>query len=153
MFGMVKSIKRGNGWARIELVDETGSIGLFHTEQTQIETGQMYFILVGDNRIARYVKVSEIDPTGSNSFVNYLYQKQYDLDEDEYVVVDFTPYVTKAGKTMSHIVLSNAQKELTRAIAFPTMYKMSLAKMREGMKCNVVLSTLDDGTLMVKEIK
>jgi len=153
MFGMVKSIKRGNGWARIELVDETGSIGLFHTEQTQIETGQMYFILVGDNRIARYVKVSEIDPTGSNSFVDYLYKKQYDLDEDEYIVVDFTPYVTKAGKTMSHIVLSNAQKELTRVIVFPTMYKMSLAKMREGMKCNVVLSTLDDGTLMVKEIK
>jgi hypothetical protein len=54
---------------------------------------------------------------------------------------------------MSHIVLSNAQKELTRVIAFPTMYKMSLAKMREGMKCKVVLSTLDDGTLMVKEIK
>ena len=153
MFGMVKSIKRGNGWARIELVDETGSIGLFHTEQTQIETGQMYFILVGDNRIARYVKVSDIDPTGSNSFVDYLYKKQYDLDEDEYIVVDFTPYVTKAGKTMSHIVLSNAQKELTRAIAFPTMYKMSLAKMREGMRCKVVLSTLDDGTLMVKEIK
>ena len=143
----------GNGWARIELVDETGSIGLFHTEQTQIETGQMYFILVGDNRIARYVKVNEMDPAGSNSFVDYLYKKEYDLDEDEYVVVDFTPYVTKAGKTMSHIVLSNAQKELTRAIAFPTMYKMSLAKMREGMKCKVVLSTLDDGTLMVKEIK
>ena len=153
MFGMVKSIKRGNGWARIELVDETGSIGLFHTEQTQIETGQMYFILVGDNRIARYVKVSDIDPTAGNSFVDYLYKKQYDLDEDEYVVVDFTPYVTKAGKTMSHIVLSNAEKELTRVIAFPTMYKMSLAKMREGMKCKVVLSTLDDGTLMVKEIK
>jgi DNA polymerase-3 subunit alpha len=153
MFGMVKSIKRGNGWARIELVDETGSIGLFHTEQTQIETGQMYFILVGDNRIARYVKVSEIDPTASNSFVDYLYKKQYDLDEDEYVVVDFTPYVTKAGKTMSHIILANGEKELTRVIAFPTMYKMSLAKMREGMKCKVVLSTLDDGTLMVKEIK
>jgi DNA polymerase-3 subunit alpha len=153
MFGMVKSIKRGNGWARIELVDETGSIGLFHTEQTQIETGQMYFILVGDNRIARYVKVSEIDPSASNSFVDYLYKKQYDLDEDEYVVVDFAPYVTKAGKTMSHIILANAEKELTRVIAFPTMYKMSLAKMREGMKCKVVLSTLDDGTLMVKEIK
>jgi hypothetical protein len=25
--------------------------------------------------------------------------------------------------------------------------------MREGMKCQVVLSTLDDGTLMIKEIK
>ena len=54
---------------------------------------------------------------------------------------------------MAHIVFTNKNKELTRAIAFPTMYKMSLAKMREGMKCKVVLSTLDDGTLMVKEIK
>ena len=37
MFGMVKSIKRGTGWARVELVDETGSIGLFHHEQTPMK--------------------------------------------------------------------------------------------------------------------
>ena len=152
MFGMVKSIKRGSGWARVELVDETGSIGLFHTEQTQIETNQMYFILVGDNRIARYIKVSDIDPKSDDLFVDYLYRKEYDLEEDEYIVVNFTPYTTKAGKTMSHIVLSNKDKDLTRVIVFPTMYKMSLAKMREGMKCKVVLSKLDDGTLNVKEI-
>ena len=153
MFGMVKGIKRGSGWARVELVDETGSIGLFHNEQTQIEVGQMYFILVGDNRIARYIKVSDIDPSSSDMFVDYLYRKEYDLEEDEYIVVNFTPYTTKAGKTMSHIVLSNRNKDLTRVIAFPTMYKMTLAKMREGMKCKVVLSKLDDGTLNVKEIK
>ncbi len=152
MFGMVKSIKRGTGWARVELVDETGSIGLFHNEQTQIETGQMYFILVGDNRIARYIKISDIDPKLDDLFVDYLYRKEYDLEEDEYIVVNFTPYKTKAGKMMSHIVLSNKAKELTRVIAFPTMYKMSLAKMREGMKCKLVLSKLDDGTLNVKEI-
>ncbi len=101
----------------------------------------------------RYIKVSDIDPKSGDIFVDYLYRKEYDLEEDEYTVVNFTPYVTKAGKTMSHIVLSNSNKDLTRVIAFPTMYKMSLAKMREGMKCKVVLSTLDDGTLMVKEIK
>ena len=153
MFGMVKGIKRGTGWARIELVDETGSIGLFHNEQTQIETNQMYFILVGDNRIARYIKVSDIDPSGSDLFVDYLYRKEYDLEEDEYIVVSFTPYKTKAGKMMAHLVFSDRDKNLTRAIAFPTMYKMALAKMREGMKCKVTLSKLDDGTLMVKEIK
>jgi DNA polymerase-3 subunit alpha len=152
MFGMVKSIKRGNGWARVELVDETGSVGLFHTEQTQIETGQMYFILVGDNRIARYIKVSDINPESNDLFVDYLYKKQYDLEEDEYIVVNFTPYTTKAGKQMSHIVLSDRDKNLTRAIAFPAMYKMTLAKMREGMKCKVKLSKLDDGTLNIKEI-
>ena len=153
MFGMAKSIKRGNGWARIELVDETGSIGLFHNEETPIETGQMYFILVGDNRIARYVKVQDINPESKDSFVEFLYRKEYDLDEKEHIVVDFTPYKTKAGKVMSHIVLSDKDKNLTRAIVFPSMYKISLAKMREGMKCQVVLSTLDDGTLMIKEIK
>ena len=113
----------------------------------------MYFILVGDNRIARYVKVNEIDPSGSDLFVDYLYRKEYDLEEDEYIVVNFTPYKTKAGKMMSHIVLSNKEKELTRVIVFPTLYKISLAKMREGMKCKLVLSKLDDGTLNVKEIK
>jgi DNA polymerase-3 subunit alpha len=153
MFGMVKSIKRGTGWARVELVDETGTIGLFHNEDTQIETNQMYFILVGDNRISRYIKVSDIDPNAADLFIDYLYRKEYDLEEDEYIVVNFTNYKTKAGKMMSHIVMSNKNKELTRAIAFPTMYKMSLAKMREGMKCKPVLSKLDDGTLMIKEIK
>ena len=153
MFGMVKSIKRGAGWARVELVDESGTVGLFHHEDTQIEPNQMYFILVGDNRIARYVNVKDINPNAPDLFVDYLYRKGYDLQEDEYMVVNFTPYKTKAGKMMSHIVLSNSEKELTRVIAFPTMYKMSLAKMREGMKCKVVLAKLDDGTLNVKEIK
>jgi hypothetical protein len=32
------------------------------------------------------------------------------------------------------------------------MYKFALAKMREGMKCQVKLSKLDDGTLNIKEI-
>jgi len=153
MFGMVKNIKRGSGWARVELVDETGSIGLFHHEQTQIETNQMYFILVGDNRIARYVNVKDINPDSSDIFVDYLYRKSYDLSDDEYIVVNHTPYKTKAGKTMAHIVMSDKEKNLTRAIVFPAMYKVALAKMRDGMKCKVVLSKLDDGTLNVKEIK
>jgi DNA polymerase-3 subunit alpha len=153
MFGMVKNIKRGNGWARIELVDETGSIGLFHHEQTQIETNQMYFVLVGDNRIARYINVKDINKNSSDLFVNYLYRDSYDLAEDEYFVVNFTPYKTKAGKMMAHIVMTDKDKNLVRAISFPALYKMSLAKMREGMKCKVVLSKLDDGTLNIKEIK
>ena len=153
MFGMVKSIKRGNGWARVELVDETGSIGLFHNEQTTIEPGQMYFILVGDNRIASYVKVGDINSDSKDAFVEYLYRKEYDVAEKEHVVVNFTPYKTKAGKTMAHIVMSDKDKVLTRAIVFSSLYKIALAKMREGMKCQVTLSKLDDGTLMIKEIK
>jgi hypothetical protein len=49
--------------------------------------------------------------------------------------------------------MSDKDKKLVRAIAFPALYKISLAKMREGMKCKIVLSKLDDGTLNIKEIK
>ena len=154
MFGMVKGIKRGTGWARVELVDETGSIGLFHHENTQIESGQMYFILVGDNRIARYVNVNDIDPNSEDLFVDYLYRNSYDdIPEGKYRVLTFIPYQTKSNKTMAHIVLTDKDRVLTRCIAFTSMYKLALAKMREGMVCDIVLSKLEDGTLMVKEIK
>jgi len=33
------------------------------------------------------------------------------------------------------------------------MYKLALAKMREGMVCDITLSKLEDGTLLVKEIR
>ncbi len=152
MFGMVKNIKRGTGWARVELVDESGSVGLFDSEQTKIETNQMYFILVGDNRIARYVKVSEMSKDSEDSFVDYLYRDYYDLKDDEQIVINFSPYKTKAGKTMAHIVMSDKDKNLTRAIVFSKTYPLALAKMREGMICKPILKTLDDGTLMIKDI-
>jgi hypothetical protein len=74
------------------------------------------------------------------------------MEEDEMMVINFNPYKTKAGKTMAHIVMTDKNKELKRAIAFPAMYPKVLAKMREGMKCKPVLSKLDDGTLMIKEV-
>jgi hypothetical protein len=75
------------------------------------------------------------------------------MEDDEMMVINFNPYKTKAGKTMAHIVMTNKNKELQRAIAFPTMYSKVLGRMREGMKCKPVLSKLEDGTLMIKEIR
>ena len=113
----------------------------------------MYFILVGDNRIAKYVNIKDVSVDSDNELVRYLYNKAYDIEENKYQVIDFTNYKTRAGKMMAHIVLTNKDKDLTRCIVFPTLYKIALGKMREGMICSPVLSKLDDGTLMVKEIK
>ena len=153
MFGMAKAIKRGNGWSRIELVDESGSVGLFDIEQTKVETNKMYFVLVGDNRIARYVDVDKISIDSDDMFVKYLYSEAYPLDEKQKIVISYTPYKTKAGKTMAHLVMSDKDKNLNRAIVFSSMYPLSLAKMREGMICEPILKILEDGTLMVKEVK
>jgi DNA polymerase-3 subunit alpha len=150
---MVKSIKRGEGWSRVQLVDETGSAGVFHTEQTQIEPGNMYFFLVGDNRIHRYVPIDKVvNEDLSDTFVNYLYAPEFDVG-DKYYVVDFNTYITKSKKKMAHIILSDSGKKLIRCIVFPTMYSRALGLMRSGFVCNVELTEGDDGTIIVKDIK
>lgn len=150
---MVKSIKRGEGWSRIELVDETASVGVFHSEQTQIEPGNMYFFLVGDNRIHRYVPIDKVvNEDITDTFVNYLYAPEFEVG-DKYYVVDFTTYITKAKKKMAHIILSDSGKKLIRCIVFPTMYSRALGLMRSGSVCNVELTEGDDGTIIVKDIK
>lgn len=149
---MVKSIKKGKGWSRVELVDDTGSVGIFHSENTQIETGNMYFFLVGDNRIHRYVTIQDVVEKREDPFINYLYAREILTGEGEYQVIDFTPYKTKQGKMMAHIIITDNKKELTRAIAFPTIYPKVLGKMRPGMICDVQLGKLDDGTITVRNV-
>ena len=149
---MVKSIKKGKGWSRVELVDDTGSIGIFHSENTQIETGNMYFFLVGDNRIHRYVTIQDVVDRKDDAFINYLYANEILAGENEYQVIDFTPYKTKQNKMMAHVIISNSKKELIRAIAFPAQYTKALGKMRPGNICDVQLGKLDDGTLTGRNI-
>jgi DNA polymerase-3 subunit alpha len=152
IMSMVKSIKKGSGWSRVELVDDTGTIGIFHTENTQIETGNMYFFLVGDNRIHRYVTIDDVVQKKDDPFINYLYKKEIDVKGEQHFVVDFTNYKTKQNKMMAHIIISNAEKELTRVIAFPTIYSKALGKMRPESKCEIKIGSLDDGTKTVREI-
>jgi DNA polymerase-3 subunit alpha len=151
---MVKSIKRGQGWSRIEIVDESGSIGVFHNEQTQIEAGQMYFFLVGDNRIHRYVEIDRVvKEDRSDPFVNFLYSQKFDLKDNNFYVIDFTNYKTKAGKMMAHTILTDPNKKLIRAIAFPQIYARALGKMKPGHKVELMFGKTDDGTITIKEIK
>ena len=152
LMAMVKSIKKGSGWSRVELVDDTGAIGIFHTENTQIETGNMYFFLVGDNRIHRYVSIEDVVNQKPDPFIAYLYSEEMLSGEGEYYVVDFTNYKTKAGKMMAHVILSKSDKELTRVIVFPKTYPVALGKMKPGTIVDVQIGKLEDDTLTVRNI-
>ena len=153
LMAMVKSIKKGTGWSRVELVDDTGSIGIFHTENTQIETGNMYFFLVGDNRIHRYVNIDDVVKHKDDPFVHYLYATSVEIPDDKWKVVDFTHYKTKQHKMMAHIIMCDNKKILKRVIVFPALYTRAMGKMSAGSICEVTFNTLDDGiTTAVKEI-
>jgi DNA polymerase-3 subunit alpha len=69
--GMVKSIKRGTGWSRVEILDKTGSVGIFDDENTTIETGRSYLVLCNDNRIVSFIPSDEIKES-SHALVKFL---------------------------------------------------------------------------------
>jgi DNA polymerase-3 subunit alpha len=149
ILAMVKSIKRGEGWSRVEVVDKTGAVGIFDDEQTVIEPGKMYLILVGDNRIVEYIDPDKLKET-KTSFSKYLLAKTMPIVENEYYVVAFSPRKTKKGDKMATVILSEQDKQLLSVVVFPKLYSSALVKLKPGAATAPVLSELSDGGLTLR---
>ena len=114
MLGLVRSIKRGKGWSRIELLDKTGAVGIFDKPNTDIETGRTYMLLVGDNRVIEAIPADSIK-TSKSGLVKFMNYKTLPFGDDEYFVVAFKGRTTKAGKKMATVILANNDRELASA--------------------------------------
>jgi hypothetical protein len=149
--GMVKSIKRGDGWARAEIVDETGNAGVFTEENTLIEPGNLYVFLVADNRIARFVLIQDVVEYKASTFVDHLWAKDYaDVPPPMVKIVSFKTVKTKAGKTMARMVVADENKDLKSVMAFPQDYLSAYSKCKEGAVVDIQYKTLQDGTEVYK---
>ena len=151
LMGMVKSIKRGTGWSRVEILDKTGSVGIFDEEATTIETGRTYLILASDNRIVSAVPVDEIKGS-SDALVKFLSYKQLPYTENEMFVVSFKPRVTKAGKKMASLTLADTTRDLHSVTVFPTAFAMAYMKLEEGKAYKFKFGKTKDGTVTLEDI-
>lgn len=153
VLAMVKGIKRGEGWARLDLVDETGTAGVFTNPETPIESGQMYAILVSDNRVARFATMDELIHKIPNGFVDYLYASEYgDIPEGMYKVLAFQRYITKAKKTMAYTTVCDSEKNLYPVMAFPTMFHKAYGKCKDGAVIDAVLKQTQEGSYFYDNI-
>jgi hypothetical protein len=149
--GMIKGIKRGKGWSRVEILDKTGSVGIFDDEQTSIEPGRTYIILASDNRILSALPVDEIGKTES-AITKYLSYKQLPYSDDELFVVSFKPRVTKAGKKMAYLTLADSSRELHSVTVFPTAFPKAYMKIKEGTAYKFSLGKTKDGTIIMEDV-
>jgi DNA polymerase-3 subunit alpha len=150
---MVRGIKTGPGWARVDMVDEHGSAGVFAPEQTPIESGQMYVFLIAKNRIARYIKVADLINDQGGLFQEFLEATEFpDVPEGMMRVVAFQSRVTKAGKKMADAVFCNGDKELYAAMVFPQQFMKAYTRCKDGAVLDVVLKETQDGSLFVDNI-
>ena len=151
LMGMVKSIKRGKGWSRVEILDKTGSVGIFDDEQTAIEAGKTYLILASDNRILSAIPADEIGKIES-ALVKYLNYRQLPYTDNEMYVVSFKPRVTKAGKKMAYLTLADASRELHSVTVFPTQFAKAYMKIKEGTAYQFSFGKTKDGTVIMEDI-
>lgn len=156
---VVRRIKQGDGWARANLLDETGNNDAFVGDGVEIEAGKMYALLICNNRIVKAVEKNDLllgNDTGA--FSKYLYGRLGQVPEDEFTVLSFKSRKTKAGKLMGDVVLIDDIGLLQSAIVFPDsryseVYTKAKSKFRPGANVKVILNQLDDGGLTVKDIK
>jgi DNA polymerase III alpha subunit len=152
LMGIVKNIKRGKGWSRVEVLDKTGVAGIFDNEDTLIEAGKTYLILASDNRISFAVPVDEIKDSDS-SLIKYMNYRMLPYQEDEMFVVSFRPRITKAGKKMAYMVVADSGRELHSVTVFPTQFAKAYMKVQEGNVYNFSFAKTKDGTTILEDIK
>jgi DNA polymerase-3 subunit alpha len=151
LMGMVKTIKRGKGWSRVEILDKTGSVGIFDEEGTTIETGRTYLVLANDNRIVSAIPVDEIKGS-SNALVKFLSYKQLPYKEDEMFVVSFKPRVTKTGKKMASLTLADTARDLHSVTVFPTAFPKAYMHIEEGKSYKFSFGKTKDGTVIMEDV-
>ena len=151
VMGMVKNVKRGKGWSRIELLDKTGMLGVFDEEQSKIETGKTYIILASDNRIATAIQVEDA-PKSESSLIKFLNYKTLPYKDDQLFVVSFNPRITKAGKKMATLTLADTSRNLIPVTVFPTAFPKAYMKIKEGEAYNFSLGKTKDGTIILEDV-
>jgi DNA polymerase-3 subunit alpha len=151
LMGMVKAIKRGKGWSRVEILDKTGSVGIFDEEGTTIETGRTYLVLANDNRIVSAIPVDEIKGS-TNALVKFLGYKQLPYTEDEMFVVSFKSRITKAGKKMASLTLADTLRDLHSVTVFPTAFPKAYMHIEEGKSYKFSFGKTKDGTVIMEDV-
>jgi DNA polymerase-3 subunit alpha len=151
-FGLVKAIKRGKGWSRVEIVDKSGSVGVFDVENTLIEPGQVYVIGVASNSVVTYCKpIDIIEKRGP--LAKYLMSTKALCATNERYVIGVRERVTKTGTTMATVLMSDDLTDLDSAVVFSFTYDAVKHRLKAGTKIKPVFSKTRDGGLTIKEIR
>ena len=152
LMGMIKTIKRGKGWSRVEILDKTGSVGIFDDEQTSIESGKTYILLCSDNRIVTAIPADETRSSESG-LVKILNYRQLPYKDEELFVVSFKPRITKAGKKMASLVLADTDRNLHSVTVFPTSFAKAYMKIEEGHSYKFSFGKTKDGTVIMEDVE
>lgn len=142
--------KSGPGWMIVELLDETGSGGVFADPDMEIEAGKMYLFLISNNRILRAAEVGS-EPSGT-LLDQYVSGSLPDPEEGMFVPLAFVPRKTKAGKDMANMVVVDWLGEMRGVVVFPKSFYLAYDQCKGGVPLRLSLGTDEKGGLIFNGI-
>lgn len=153
IMAMVKGVKQKDNWKRIDLVDATGTAGIFIDPAAEIIKGKMYIFLVGNNSIMRWVDMDDLSSSNDDILLDYLRRpKLAEVPDNQWKILAAVPRKTKAGKNMATITICDSMKELKTFLVFDSMFQKARIMARIGTTRVVELSKTKDGAEYLKDI-
>lgn len=143
--GLVSKVTKGESWARADLMDDSGSAGVFFNPGQEIEKGMFGIFLIASNSIISYLPVDEI-ATGDKPLARYMRAKEMAPFKGRYRVVGLSPRKTKKGDTMGTLVLTDDQGVLKSIVVFPGSWPMTATHAKPGALVRVRTKELKDGS-------
>jgi len=118
VMGVVKNIKRGEGWARVDIVDSSGTAGAFADQGIDLDKSKMYLFLIAHNRIMKTVDLDDIQET-DEILMDYLRRPELtEIVPGQHKIIYAKRSTTKTGKKIANVIVCDHEKELTRLMVF-----------------------------------
>jgi DNA polymerase-3 subunit alpha len=153
VMAMVKGIKQKDNWKRIDLVDSTGTAGIFVDPAAEIIKGKMYILLIGNNSIMRWIELDELSNSNEDILIDYLRRpKLTEIPEGQWKILAATSRKTKAGKNMATITVCDQDKTLKTFLVFDSMFAKAKLMARIGATKVIEFGHTKDGTEYLRDI-
>ena len=151
MMGIVTDVRRGDGWSLISVMDKTGTFGVFDSEDSIIVKGQSYLFLIGANRIASAVPLSDGIPK-NNGLVWWMDQLEVCAPNERFVL-SFSRRKTKRGENMGTLIVSTHDKDIYPVTVFSSMFPVAHAKLTPGTSHRMICEEGRDGGMILKSVE
>lgn len=147
---MVKGVKRGEGWARIDMVDSSGTAGAFADQDTEIAKGTMYLFLIGNNRIMKYIDLNNLKDS-DEILMDYLRRPVLEeITDGWHKIIYAKRSTTKTGKKIANVVVCDSEKNLQTLMVFSKDLSMVSASCKIGSVKKLNIGNYN-GTKFIKE--
>lgn len=153
VMAMVKGVKQKDNWKRIDLVDSSGTAGIFVDPSAEIIKGKMYIFLVGNNSIMRWIDMDDFSSSNEDVLIDYMRRPNLsEIPDGQWKILAAVPRKTKAGKNMATITVCNNNKDLKTFLVFDSMFQKARLMARIGVTRVISLGQMKDGTEYLKDI-